>query len=604
MKTSTIAIMVFVCLLYLVSSTNAEMDLSAIIIDSSGNRFELNGIISHYSNIPSIPDLPKENYPMLLRLMAPGSIDLFYWIKIPLINNIVIEEKDLFKVTLHDHTEFIGTISGELKGHDELGETTIVLGKNVQKILFSGGTEFMDRSAEVLSDKPGKFLSGTISLNNKKFALQTITFYASNLGYSDEFIFLRGPSKTPLSLTELSTMTFTGNQTNNDPEIVIVPTKSGKTYRGGLDFNTYPPPELVGKTSFGAISIRMAASAIKDKVKVAFGELVTAGKLFIETIPENANVNILNIEPEFHQGIELNPGKYTIEVSANGYPKKTQEVTIGAGEEKHINIQLESIVTTRKSYAVIVGISRYLHPDTGLTNLSFADDDARTFADMLQKMGWSSSHIKTLVNEEATQKNILIALESWLTKAGQDDVIVLFWAGHGFPDPEDPEKVYFACYDTDMSIPATGYRMDRIRDTIEERNAKNVVMLADTCHAGKLITREDERGRLIKFKEQFKDVPKGWIFMVGADTDRQAIEHSSWSNGAFTHCLLKALSGEADGYESVGPKDGVVTMGEIRAYMESFMPEETLRVLGIAKHPVITTSTGDPDIWELSLQVK
>ena len=99
-------------------------------------------------------------------------------------------------------------------------------------------------------------------------------------------------------------------------------------------------------------------------------------------------------------------------------------------------------------------------------------------------------------------------------------------------------------------------------------------------------------------------VPKGWIFMVGADTDRQAIEHTSWTNGAFTHSLIKGLSGEADGYQSVGPKDGTVTMGELRTYMNTAMPEETQKILGIAKRPVITTSTGDPDIWNLTFQVE
>jgi hypothetical protein len=98
--------------------------------------------------------------------------------------------------------------------------------------------------------------------------------------------------------------------------------------------------------------------------------------------------------------------------------------------------------------------------------------------------------------------------------------------------------------------------------------------------------------------------PKGWIFMVGADTDRKAIEHTSWTNGAFTHCLLQALSGAADGYLSSGANDGVVTMGELRAYMNTAMPDETQKVLGAAKRPVIATSAGDPDIWNLTLQVK
>jgi hypothetical protein len=260
----------------------------------------------------------------------------------------------------------------------------------------------------------------------------------------------------------------------------------------------------------------------------------------------------------------------------------------------------------RHAYAVIIGISAYQHSGKdGFCSLAFADDDARDFRDALLHMGWSESHIKLLINQEATRNSILVALESWLSKAGSDDLIVLFWSGHGFADPENPEKVYFACYDSNPNIPATGYRMDRVRSAIEEHRAKNVVILADTCHAGKIVTRGDRGIAVAPYVEKLKrerDVPKGWIFMVGADTDRLAIEHTAWSNGAFTHVMLKGLSGEADGYESIGPHDGVITMSELRAYMEAVMPDQTQRVLGAAKHPLITTSSGDPDIWNLCLK--
>jgi hypothetical protein len=290
--------------------------------------------------------------------------------------------------------------------------------------------------------------------------------------------------------------------------------------------------------------------------------------------------------------------------------KQIQDVAVKSQDYRQ-EVQLPPTITNiphGKSWAVIVGISEYQYSgDNGLNNLIYADDDARAFARVLRKLGWSKSHIKLLVNEEATQRNIMIALESWLTKASTNDQVILFWAGHGFPDPEDPEKVYFACYDTDISIPATGYRMDRVRAALEERRCRNVVLLADTCHAGKLITRGDRGLSIVPHIDKMrreKKVPKGWIFMVGADTDRQAIEHTSWTNGAFTHSLVKGLTGGADGYESVAPKDGVVTMGELRAYLSSAMPDETQRILGVAKRPVITTSTGDPDIWNLTLQAK
>lgn len=259
----------------------------------------------------------------------------------------------------------------------------------------------------------------------------------------------------------------------------------------------------------------------------------------------------------------------------------------------------------RKKFAVVIGISDYqFQGKGGLTNLLFADDDANDFSGALKKVGWRSSHIKMLLNEKATKRNIQIALESWLTKAGEHDLIVVFWAGHGFPDPEDPQKVYFACYDTELSIPATGYRMDRVRVSLEERGVRNVLFFGDTCHAGKLITRGDKENSMavyLKAQRNKKKIPKGWIFMVGAATDRYALESSSWSNGAFTHCLVEGLQGKADGFESMGAKDGVVTMGELQGYLNTIMPEKTQKAIGVARRPLITTTTGDPTIWELTL---
>lgn len=256
-------------------------------------------------------------------------------------------------------------------------------------------------------------------------------------------------------------------------------------------------------------------------------------------------------------------------------------------------------------WAVVVGVSRYASAGEGMGNLPFAAEDARMFAARLERGGWSPDHIRCLTDGEATKKNVEIALEAWLTKAGRDDLVVLYWSGHGYPDPDDPEKVYFACHDTDIRIPATGYRMDRVRGSLEERRARNVVFLADTCHAGKLVTRGGERGLSVvpsvRRMQEADAVPRGWVFMVGADADRKAVESSAWRNGAFTHCLLEGLGGAADGFQSAGAKDGAVTLGELRAFLLSAMPEETQRVLGTAKHPLITTSSGDPAIWNLKV---
>ncbi|MBL7178912.1 MAG: caspase family protein [Desulfobacterales bacterium] len=459
--------------------------------------------------------------------------------------------------------------------------------------LFTGVTKGMTRTVDIYDN--GKFIgklghegavlwdhkseeeikleithSGKL-VNSANFKVKPNETYILNFGYSSGVLRMEGDdsSKIIVSSTPSGAMVF-----------------SGSSY-GNLQYTGYKTPLLWPRT---ALSSRWA----QEYYQVRLDGYEDSPTIFKNNSFGNRNVHFDLIS--------------VISNSSKSYSKITKTTNQLSKNVKKVVPSVPSYGSdNNQKWAVIIGISKYQQTGkSGLNNLIFADDDAKDFANSLRNLGWSDSHIKLLTNEEATQRNIMIALESWLSKAGPNDQIVLYWAGHGFPDPEDPEKVYFACYDTDISIPATGYRMDKVRNALEERKSKNVILFADTCHAGKLITRGD-RGisiipRIDKMSRDQK-IPKGWIFMVGADTDRQAIEHTSWTNGAFTHSLIKGLSGEADGFRSAGAKDGIVTMGELKDYMNISMPDETQRVLGVAKRPVITTSSGDPDIWNLTLQV-
>jgi len=65
------------------------------------------------------------------------------------------------------------------------------------------------------------------------------------------------------------------------------------------------------------------------------------GKLFIHSEPKDARIRILNIQPKFKQGIQLKPGKYHVEVSAQGYKTTKQWVPLKAGEEKKFTCRLK-----------------------------------------------------------------------------------------------------------------------------------------------------------------------------------------------------------------------------------------------------------------------
>ncbi len=424
-------------------------------------------------------------------------------------------------------------------------------------------------------------------------------------------------------------------ETNQSPELAVIARleePSGNyTLDAGEKGNLLVRIENRGKGDAGFVQIDITSSGPTEGIsyeKHHFIKNIPAGKSITKEIPLIAANSLytqqvkLQVQVKELNGFECKPESVVFQTRELHFAE-APDTSVGSqekGEEKSdtseyaiVSPQVQNYLISSepnpKKWAVIIGISEYENSgETGLGNLIFADDDAKAFAQTLRKLGWSEDHMKILIDEKATERNIKIALNSWLTKAGPDDQVILFWAGHGYPDPENPEKVYLATYDTNIFIPVTGYRMNVVRKALEEIGSKNVILIADTCHAGKFITRGNgERGisvipNITKMMREQK-IPKGWVFMVGADTDRHAIEHTSWSNGAFTHSLIKGLNGEADGFQSAGAKDGIVTMGELKDYMKTAMPDETQKILGVAKHPVITTSTGDPDIWNLTLQV-
>lgn len=280
----------------------------------------------------------------------------------------------------------------------------------------------------------------------------------------------------------------------------------------------------------------------------------------------------------------------------------------GGGQGEPVYPALSKPVGQR--WAVVIGVSQYRFAGQGgLGRLAFADKDAKDFANILKTQGWGQDNIRLLTNEKATKRKIEYALETWLQRAGADDLIVLFWSAHGWPDASDVEKAYFACYDSKPSDPSSGFRMDQVRRMLSERKARNVIVIADTCHSGKVIRAGDPKRIAVRpaleAMKRKKQIPKGWIFIASAEPDRKAYEDKAWNNGALTHVLLEGMrDNKADGYQSVGAKDGIVTLGELRAYISDRMREESLNIIGARLDPLFYTTSGDPKIWNLTLKVK
>ena len=89
---------------------------------------------------------------------------------------------------------------------------------------------------------------------------------------------------------------------------------------------------------------RKKIKALKQKTVVAsIPPQVSKSKLFVEVRPKDSRVRILNIKPKFQQGMELDPGRYHVETSKQGYQTQKMWVKLDPGENRKVAISLERL---------------------------------------------------------------------------------------------------------------------------------------------------------------------------------------------------------------------------------------------------------------------
>ncbi|HEX6719231.1 MAG TPA: caspase family protein [Pyrinomonadaceae bacterium] len=238
------------------------------------------------------------------------------------------------------------------------------------------------------------------------------------------------------------------------------------------------------------------------------------------------------------------------------------------------------IPASRQKYALIIGISRYKNNSKGIRNLEYADADAKAIYEFLQKPvagSFSRDNMLLLANERATLAGIREALTSFTAKAGVNDLLLIFFAGHGAPDRFAPQNLYLIAHDTDADdMPETALSMPKLRRYLDENvKSKRVVLFMDACHSGGLSTegtRDLGHNLANQYLEKLLYQEEGRAIITSSDVNEPSRESQKWGNGhgVFTYYLLEGLKGSADTNH-----DSFVSVGELFRYVRQKVRLET-----------------------------
>jgi WD40 repeat protein len=214
-------------------------------------------------------------------------------------------------------------------------------------------------------------------------------------------------------------------------------------------------------------------------------------------------------------------------------------------------------------YIAVIASEKFANPDF---NLAYAVKDANDMANtMANSKAFNKVVVKKVFNKSFNTDSIP-ELKKFFAAAGVNDVIMIFFAGHGFLDTDF--SYYFPTYYTDFNDP----KINSVSYNTFEKLLKDVkplrkLMFIDACFSGEVDVDETyfDKGEdnhdkdssrsvrsaafaqstaLEMSKTVFSDLRQssGATVISSAGGTEAAFEGEKWNNGLFTHCVLDGLT--------------------------------------------------------------
>jgi hypothetical protein len=367
------------------------------------------------------------------------------------------------------------------------------------------------------------------------------------------------------------------------------------------------PPALERPTAPLAIDLRYP----EDRATVTDGTAILAA--VVSSGRGVVRVSVVLNGAEIHQQRESTPapsvvvtvpvplreGSNTLAVHATDAGGATQQV-VRAVTYTRPTVAVAGVpppaATPKNRWAVVIGIGRYDRAE--IPALRYAAADAEKFAEVLVDQGGFRKDRVLLLTDRSERKptlrNVKWALGTFLARsAGKDDLVVIFFAGHGAPeiDPRGTEPDGLAKYlvpiDADPDdLYATALPMDELQTIFARIEAEQMVMFLDACYSGAAGGRTfaSKRTRASRIDDVFLERltrSKGRVILAASRASEVSLELPELGHGLFTHYLIQGIRGTAD-----LDRDGIVSLQELYQYAEQEVSRRS-RSVGGNQHPVM-----------------
>jgi len=265
-----------------------------------------------------------------------------------------------------------------------------------------------------------------------------------------------------------------------------------------------------------------------------------------------------------------------------------KEVSLTSDVDKNIP---DSNNKNSKRYALIIGNEHYSTFQTGLkteSDVAFASNDAITFAKYAEKtLGVPSEQITLLVDANITaMKRELNRITSLAQYSNGEAELIIYYAGHGFPD-ETTKEGYIIPVDVTGTDITSGIKLAEMYKQLAGANPKRVTIFLDACFSGGGRDAGLLAARGIKITQKSEPIEGNLIIFSACSAEQTSLPYSEKTHGLFTYFLLKKLQ----------ETKGNISYQDLGAYIRQEVPLKSVLVNGKDQNPEVLFSPSIENQW-------